>query len=331
IASGIPKFFPLAMIQQEGNPYVRDDTMFIKVMIDFGDVLKPLLPYALSLNPGLPTNVQQLMIKQEIERRAQSATWLSVLVHTIAGDFSILKNFLYLEDSMACRLRVAMIFSLTSALFHSFLLHALWCFFKVIFHSIFNVKILCYFSLHRVYTYILLILISWFLSLVIVLPAWTKLNVFSYFPEQYHCLISFTNVRGFIYSLCSTYVIPVLVIIYIYSRLIIFIRHGYNFNHRSRTRREIMIVKRILIICAILSLSGSPTLVFLFQFIMTGRLHPLADRVHELGLAINTNIVTFGFAILNSLIKLLPKKFTHRKQPQTSYRQPKKVLSDIMP
>ncbi|CAF4590735.1 unnamed protein product, partial [Rotaria sp. Silwood2] len=72
IASGIPKFFPLAMIQQEGNPYIRDDTMFIKVMIDFGDVPKPLLPYALSLNPGLPTNVQQLMIKQEIERRAQS-------------------------------------------------------------------------------------------------------------------------------------------------------------------------------------------------------------------------------------------------------------------
>ncbi len=71
IASGIPKFFPLAMIQQEGNPYVRDDTMFIKVMIDFGDMPKTLLPYALSLNPGLPTHVQQAMIKQEAERRAQ--------------------------------------------------------------------------------------------------------------------------------------------------------------------------------------------------------------------------------------------------------------------
>ncbi|CAF2958138.1 unnamed protein product, partial [Rotaria sp. Silwood2] len=54
IASGIPKFFPLTLIQQEGNPYVRDDTMFIKVMVDFGDMPKTLLPYALSLNPGLP-------------------------------------------------------------------------------------------------------------------------------------------------------------------------------------------------------------------------------------------------------------------------------------
>ncbi|CAF3840763.1 unnamed protein product [Rotaria sordida] len=71
IASGIPKFFSLEIIQQEGNSYVRNDTMFIKVMVDFGDIHKTLLPYVLSLNPGLPTHVQQAMIKQEAERRSQ--------------------------------------------------------------------------------------------------------------------------------------------------------------------------------------------------------------------------------------------------------------------
>ena len=40
-------------------------------MVDFGEIPKTLLPYALSLNPGLPTHVQQTMIKQEAERRAQ--------------------------------------------------------------------------------------------------------------------------------------------------------------------------------------------------------------------------------------------------------------------
>ena len=69
IASGIPKFFPLTMIQQEGNPYVRDDTMFIRVTVDFGDVPRTLLPFAFSLNPGLPTAVQQELIKKEKERR----------------------------------------------------------------------------------------------------------------------------------------------------------------------------------------------------------------------------------------------------------------------
>jgi hypothetical protein len=71
IASGIPKFFHLAMIQQEGNPYVRDDIMFIKVMVDFGDMPKTLLRYALSLNPGLPMHIQQIKIEEEAERRAK--------------------------------------------------------------------------------------------------------------------------------------------------------------------------------------------------------------------------------------------------------------------
>ena len=70
IAHGIPKFFPLNMIQQEKNPYVRDDTMFIKIMVDFGELPKALLPYALGLNPGLPIHIQKKMIKQEKKRRA---------------------------------------------------------------------------------------------------------------------------------------------------------------------------------------------------------------------------------------------------------------------
>ncbi|CAF1222580.1 unnamed protein product [Rotaria sordida] len=74
IASGIPKFIPLEIVQQEKNPYVRDDTMFIKIMVDFEDLHKTLLPYALSLNPGLPTHIQQAMIKQEAERRSQTMT-----------------------------------------------------------------------------------------------------------------------------------------------------------------------------------------------------------------------------------------------------------------
>ncbi|CAF4281872.1 unnamed protein product, partial [Rotaria sp. Silwood2] len=78
IASGIPKFFPLAMIEQEGNPYVRDDTMFIRILIDFDDMPKTLLPYVLGLNPGLPTNIQQMLIKQEAERRGQQQPQLQL-------------------------------------------------------------------------------------------------------------------------------------------------------------------------------------------------------------------------------------------------------------
>jgi hypothetical protein len=71
IASGIPKFVAISTIQQPNNPYVKEDTMYIKVMVDFENLPKTMLPYALSLNPGLPIHCQQRMIEQEIERRAR--------------------------------------------------------------------------------------------------------------------------------------------------------------------------------------------------------------------------------------------------------------------
>ncbi|CAF0993543.1 unnamed protein product [Adineta steineri] len=73
IASGIPKFIPLASLEEENSRYVRDDTMFIKVMVDMSDTDKTLLSYVFSLNPGLPIHVQQIMIEQESERRQRAA------------------------------------------------------------------------------------------------------------------------------------------------------------------------------------------------------------------------------------------------------------------
>ncbi|UJR22219.1 hypothetical protein I4U23_025283 [Adineta vaga] len=74
IASGIPKFFPLDQFQAEGNPYVRDDTLFIKILVDFSDIPKAILPFALSLNPGLPINVHHSLVKKESERRTQQTS-----------------------------------------------------------------------------------------------------------------------------------------------------------------------------------------------------------------------------------------------------------------
>jgi hypothetical protein len=82
IASGIPKFFPLPMIQQDDNPYVRDDTLFLKIVIDLNDTPKMILPYMLTLNPGLPNHVQQILINQEKIKRQQQQTAANELTST---------------------------------------------------------------------------------------------------------------------------------------------------------------------------------------------------------------------------------------------------------
>jgi hypothetical protein len=89
-ASGISKFVPLTMIQQDNNPYVRDDTMFIKVLVHFGEISKTILPYVLTLNPGLPILTQQECIKREIERRAKET--LATTAYTTTSSMQNLKS-----------------------------------------------------------------------------------------------------------------------------------------------------------------------------------------------------------------------------------------------
>ncbi len=70
-ASGISKFFPLAILQQDNNPYIRNDTMFIKIVVHFVDRPRTLLPYIIGINSGLPTPIQQIMINHEVEKQIQ--------------------------------------------------------------------------------------------------------------------------------------------------------------------------------------------------------------------------------------------------------------------
>ncbi len=71
IPSGIPKFCFLDNIIKDNSPYVRNDTMFIKITVDFIDLSDDMQRYALSLNPGIPTHRQHQLIQQEIEKRNQ--------------------------------------------------------------------------------------------------------------------------------------------------------------------------------------------------------------------------------------------------------------------
>ena len=71
IPSGIPKFLSLTTIQHENNAYVRDDTLFLKIIVDFDEKPKLILPFMLGLNPGLPIHVRMNLIHQEKDKQVQ--------------------------------------------------------------------------------------------------------------------------------------------------------------------------------------------------------------------------------------------------------------------
>lgn len=69
IASGIPKFCPLAILQQNDSPYIRDDCMFIRCIVDFASTPKSMMSFLCNINLGLPTLNQQMLIRDEIDRQ----------------------------------------------------------------------------------------------------------------------------------------------------------------------------------------------------------------------------------------------------------------------
>jgi hypothetical protein len=236
-----------------------------------------------------------------------SATWISLTFRTFAGDFSLLNNSLHLGDSMVCRVQVGIIFFLTSALYHSFCIHALSRFVNVIFISRLNTMKICKISLNGIQFYILLIIFSWLVSFLVLIPAYTTLNAFSYFPEQYHCMISFSNIKGFIYSLLVCYFIPVCTVLYMYFRVIFHVRRLPERGISWPSIRKLTVMQHIFKTCFLFGTLGLPTLVFLFQFIIIGETYSITDRFHELCLALNTIGFSIGFAVLNSLLHILPQ------------------------
>ena len=71
IASGIPKFCKLETIQQDNSPYIRDDCMFIRCMVNFASTPKTLIPFVCNINPGLPVLNQRTIIRTEIDRQSK--------------------------------------------------------------------------------------------------------------------------------------------------------------------------------------------------------------------------------------------------------------------
>ena len=71
LASGITKFIPLKLLEKENNPYIHDDTMFIKVMVDFENISSDLFTHVCSANPALPSSLQYELIREQYGRQRQ--------------------------------------------------------------------------------------------------------------------------------------------------------------------------------------------------------------------------------------------------------------------
>ncbi|CAF1258058.1 unnamed protein product [Adineta ricciae] len=68
-ASGIPNFISLETLRQPNNSYIRDDTMYLKIIVHFNDSPEAILHAIRHLNPSLPNHAQEFCANKEAEEK----------------------------------------------------------------------------------------------------------------------------------------------------------------------------------------------------------------------------------------------------------------------
>ncbi|CAF1316672.1 unnamed protein product [Rotaria sordida] len=129
--------------------------------------------------------------------------------------------------------------------------------------------------------YIGLIIGQWILVFGLLLPP-ILMQWYIRLPTEQYCLIPYTNIAAEIYHIMFLYIIPIVCIGISYAWITIFMRQksqtslvAATINRRHRNERDVVIIKRIILLVFILVLLRFPTIGLMIYGVMAQDLYPL--------------------------------------------------------
>ncbi|CAF1123441.1 unnamed protein product [Adineta steineri] len=159
--------------------------------------------------------------------------------------------------------------------------------------------------LQSVKLYIMLPFIELTIITSIVLCVLIPLNGVTYLPHDYFCCPTFTNIRGVLSGAVIVYMCPLCCISFIYMYITRFIRQQGNIPTliiKQRQSRDLLIIRRILIIVNLLLILGMPGMVLIIMFAITGEENPLLARISYFPVSVSQ--VGLSIALLISIPQL---------------------------
>ena len=128
----------------------------------------------------------------------------------------------------------------------------------------------------------------------------------SYLTREHYCFVSLVHLSSTLRLAFVTYGLPVLCLLVIYIRITIFLRRQSNLQRvliRRRRNRDLVAIRCIFIIVALLLTSGFPFLVFLVMFFITGEEHLLLHRVTMLSWMVSMTGLSIGLVFFTPELK----------------------------
>ncbi|CAF3958299.1 unnamed protein product [Rotaria sordida] len=127
-----------------------------------------------------------------------------------------------------------------------------------------------------------------------------------YLPNEYYCMVSFTKMRGFLWTVFVAYGLPLLLLSLIYLRITIFIRQqplNQTLMVKQRQKRDLAAFQRIFINVGLLLAFGIPCVVLLIMYIITGTEYPLTNRMFWLGPEVSLPILSLQMIFMTPQLK----------------------------
>jgi len=214
---------------------------------------------------------------------------------SISGDHNVisLKEIIF----WGCHIRGYLTYVFVTSMYLSYILQACYRLFRIVYHKYKYLRTMSSFSYY--------IFVQWILSFIFTLPILFSNNNYSsfiiYLPDNFNCLVPFTNIRGVLFVTLIMYLSPLCGLCLIYSRIIIHIRHqrkqpSTTFKFRRQNKRDTSVIKRIYIVLIILWALGFPTVLLFVSFVINGILHWTTYRIWWM-----TVSISFLFISLSSL------------------------------
>ncbi|CAF0895181.1 unnamed protein product [Rotaria sordida] len=215
-------------------------------------------------------------------------------------------------NTIWCRLRGFFIHGFLCALYDSYVIQATYRFCRVVFY---RRKHLISFPL-----YLLFVPIESLFGVVSISPVLLRGDVV-YLSSEYYCQTPFTNIPAIVYIAIRLFLLPILFITLIYVCLLKYVRQSNlsliiinKKRHRrlKKNKRDLIVIKRLLIMLSILILLGLPSIIFLSIFMFTGHLICVTYRIGWLSVSFSLVFLAYMLIKMTDPLKKTARQYFKR-------------------
>jgi len=200
--------------------------------------------------------------------------------------------------SWNCYFRGYLVNVFLTSIYLSYIIQAAYRLLRIVYHK--------HKYLRRMSTFSYYIVMQWALAFIVSLPMLIRSKTYSsmiiYLPDNFNCVVPFTNICATTYSVISVYLSPLFGLCFIYFRIIIHLkserrrRPSIPLKFRRQNKRDKSVITRIYLVIFVLCGLGLPTIIFYLLYVLTDQLHWTTYRLSFLSISIS-----FVFISLSSL------------------------------